>query len=641
MKQRFLIVASLTALVWSSLCGQDWCSSRTHYDFGCPTFIGSADLDGDGDEDLFVTSCCSAEFSLTTLFNDGTGAFPNVVTNSFRSGGLGGPGACVLDIDLDGDLDIVVPDHFNNCLKILLNNGAGAFSQSGCIATTLPSSLDSPFEAASADFNGDGYPDVAAVSRTLDKVIIFLNDQAGSLTVAAFISTGDEPFFIQTADLNGDSEADLVVSIAMQDEVSVFLGNGDGTFQSPISSPVGSRPYYFKLADLNSDGLMDVSSGYNTLGSWSVSFGNGDGTFGNPTFYGGFSGFTTHWSGDIDADGDIDIVSAISGLDSMYVWSNDGNGVFTNAGSCWVGDQPFCVTMADFNADGSADAAVANYGVTDPAGVAVFLSPYEAVQTLQVNLDIKPGSCPNPLNTRANGPCARAEDASETEFALEKPKPTHPQPSRAVLPVAILGTENFDVTSIVVSSLTLEGVPALRWGLEDVSSPVVVGAEDCECTESGVDGLLDLTLKFDRSAVIEALGEVYDGDIIPVTVSGTLTDGRPLTATDCVLIISGNGGSNEIVNESSAAILANYPNPFNPTTQISFALPKPAEVNLTIYNILGEKVVTLTEGARVAGVHSVTWDGRDSRGNNVASGVYFYRLDAGEFSATKKMLMMK
>ena len=80
----------------------------------------------------------------------------------------------------------------------------------------------------------------------------------------------------------------------------------------------------------------------------------------------------------------------------------------------------------------------------------------------------------------------------------------------------------------------------------------------------------------------------------------------------------------------------NFPNPFNPTTEISFSLPDPADVRLEIYNIMGQRVEMLAEGYYEAGDYNVLWDGSD-----VASGVYFYRLDAGTYSAVKKMVLVK
>ena len=85
----------------------------------------------------------------------------------------------------------------------------------------------------------------------------------------------------------------------------------------------------------------------------------------------------------------------------------------------------------------------------------------------------------------------------------------------------------------------------------------------------------------------------------------------------------------------------NSPNPFNPTTAISYTLASRENVSLAIYDVGGKLVRTLESGSRDLGTHSVSWDGRDNAGSTVGSGVYFYRLDAGKFSATKKMVMLK
>jgi YVTN family beta-propeller protein len=85
----------------------------------------------------------------------------------------------------------------------------------------------------------------------------------------------------------------------------------------------------------------------------------------------------------------------------------------------------------------------------------------------------------------------------------------------------------------------------------------------------------------------------------------------------------------------------NAPNPFNPTTVIRFTLPEDSHVRLAIYDVGGRLVRTLVDDKRMADFYEITWDGRDGSGNSVASGVYFYRIDAGEHRATKKMVMLK
>ncbi len=85
----------------------------------------------------------------------------------------------------------------------------------------------------------------------------------------------------------------------------------------------------------------------------------------------------------------------------------------------------------------------------------------------------------------------------------------------------------------------------------------------------------------------------------------------------------------------------NYPNPFNPTTTIRYDLPQNSKVILTIYNILGQKVRTLVQKQQPAGQYQVQWDGRDDSGEKVSSGVYLYKMVAGDFVQVKKMLLVK
>ncbi|HMB91258.1 MAG TPA: T9SS type A sorting domain-containing protein [Rhodothermales bacterium] len=86
----------------------------------------------------------------------------------------------------------------------------------------------------------------------------------------------------------------------------------------------------------------------------------------------------------------------------------------------------------------------------------------------------------------------------------------------------------------------------------------------------------------------------------------------------------------------------NYPNPFNPTTNISYALPNAARVSLVVYNVLGQEVATLVKSQQQgAGSYQVTWSGTDMNGQKVASGVYLYRLNAGETVVTKRMVLVK
>jgi flagellar hook assembly protein FlgD len=90
------------------------------------------------------------------------------------------------------------------------------------------------------------------------------------------------------------------------------------------------------------------------------------------------------------------------------------------------------------------------------------------------------------------------------------------------------------------------------------------------------------------------------------------------------------------------ALHANVPNPFNPVTMISYDVPaRGADVNISIYDVSGRLVLELVHEHRTAGVWSIEWNGEDDRGQRVASGVDFYRMRAGEFVDTKKMVLLK
>lgn len=89
------------------------------------------------------------------------------------------------------------------------------------------------------------------------------------------------------------------------------------------------------------------------------------------------------------------------------------------------------------------------------------------------------------------------------------------------------------------------------------------------------------------------------------------------------------------------ALKQNYPNPFNPATKIAYSVERKTDVNISIYNILGQKVNTLVNETKQPGIYSVDWPGTDQNGTQVASGIYFYKMTAGDFIQTRKMLLMR
>jgi len=126
-------------------------------------------------------------------------------------------------------------------------------------------------------------------------------------------------------------------------------------------------------------------------------------------------------------------------------------------------------------------------------------------------------------------------------------------------------------------------------------------------------------------------------DVVDVTyLVAYVNQGGPPPLPGCVEPDGANGQHSSGDPMPAAVLDQNYPNPFNPTTEIAFTLPTAGHVTLEIYNILGQRVAILVDGFRKVGQHTVTWDA-----SGQSSGIYFYRLQAGELVETKKTMLLK
>lgn len=221
----------------------------------------------------------------------------------------------------------------------------------------------------------------------------------------------------------------------------------------------------------------------------------------------------------------------------------------------------------------------------------------EAIFTpiLPVAIDIKPGSFPNSINLGNNG----------------------------VIPVAILGSETFDVS--LVDATTVAFGPAGATMVHD----------NAHLEDVNVDGYMDMVLHFRTQET-----GIQPEDTI-ACLTGELSDGRHIKGCDSVRIVP--PGGEKIATEQAlpeeSMLGQNYPNPFNPTTSITFTLPFSTNWSLKIYNVAGQLIKSF-EGFS-SGEVSVNWDGTDNSGDKVSSGIYFYKLSAGDFTATKKMVILK
>jgi len=165
-------------------------------------------------------------------------------------------------------------------------------------------------------------------------------------------------------------------------------------------------------------------------------------------------------------------------------------------------------------------------------------------------------------------------------------------------------------------------------------------------------------------------GTVDPGDSIIVTVTFITDDLTPDSSYDALIVVESNdivtpveeiivrlttqgilgiGDGNETASSASLprafAMAQNYPNPFNPSTSIAYDIPAGHEdgvkVHLEVFNVRGQKVATLVDGVKMPGSYVVQWNGKDDTGRTTGSGIYIYRLKAGDFSSTKKMVILK
>jgi hypothetical protein len=133
-------------------------------------------------------------------------------------------------------------------------------------------------------------------------------------------------------------------------------------------------------------------------------------------------------------------------------------------------------------------------------------------------------------------------------------------------------------------------------------------------------------------------GEIHTGNI-HIGNNSIYQRGDDYLIPVTMIVTGEDSGENDIPLANK--LTGNYPNPFNPSTTIGFALKETGNVTLEVYNLKGEKVKTLINDTMEAGNHSIVWNGTDNLGKDVSSGVYFYKMKTGRYTSTKKMILMK
>ena len=184
----------------------------------------------------------------------------------------------------------------------------------------------------------------------------------------------------------------------------------------------------------------------------------------------------------------------------------------------------------------------------------------------------------------------------------------------------------------VFDSGTIEGTVELEGGTGNV--------EDVEVEAGGItvnpaaDGTYSIELQPGIYTVTASLADYEDGVVTDVVV----TEGNATTGTDFTLTFVVDGDDIII---AATKLNGNYPNPFNPITNIAYSIKDAGNVTIEVYNLRGQLVKTLVNSVKETGNHTAFWNGTDNSNKSVSSGIYFYKLKSGNYTNTKKMLLLK
>ncbi|HDQ00639.1 MAG TPA: T9SS type A sorting domain-containing protein, partial [bacterium] len=168
---------------------------------------------------------------------------------------------------------------------------------------------------------------------------------------------------------------------------------------------------------------------------------------------------------------------------------------------------------------------------------------------------------------------------------------------------------------------------------------------DFQKSEGSIDVLL---FNFDKDFIAAGSGPVIT---VPVVIKSQSFESSMIKIENVILAgvncqpvaATGIEDISVSINDLSMdySLAQNYPNPFNAETEIQYYIPITAKVNLTIYNLLGEEIITLVDQKLQAGSHRVHWDGRDKKGFNLPTGIYLYRIQSENYTKTRKLALMK
>jgi hypothetical protein len=290
-----------------------------------PELSQTADLDGDGDQDM-VYSIFSSD-RIVWIENDGTGNF--VGGEKLISTLADGPSSLFsADLDNDGDIDVMSASFLDKKIAWYENDGLGNFG----VQQIISSSVNSANFVYASDLDSDGYLDVLSISLINDEIAWYKNDGSANFGTQRIISsTANGANCVYASDLDDDGDFDILSSSFNDDKIAWYENtDGMGTFGGEqIITTLAGRASYVYSADLNNDGSMDVLS--SSLDDNKIAWyeNDGNGVFGVQQIISSnaMEAYMVR-AADMDADGDMDVLSASYDDDKIAWYENDGTGNF-------------------------------------------------------------------------------------------------------------------------------------------------------------------------------------------------------------------------------------------------------------------------------------------------------------------------
>ena len=319
----------------------------------------SADLNGDGSPDVLV----NLTDSILVALGNGDGSL-QPPTQYYPSGTVnGGNGTTLADFNNDGFPDVAFPSYRPNGMQIMLNSGAGTFAS----APTLNLSGDTFLQSSTAvaDVNGDGKLDLIFTADV--SVGVALGNGDGTFQTPTYIPLPQSSYTVVVGDFNRDGIPDIAASLYDSNDVAILIGNGDGTFQPAATYSAGDQALTLSAADVNGDGFPDIIAVDGNGESFDVLLNAGNGTFLPPVNYAatGYLGFDGLALGDLNGDGKLDVVlqnTEYCSNNCIFIFPGNGDGTF-QAGTAYgirqdrEGPGEGEISLADFNHDGRLDIA--------------------------------------------------------------------------------------------------------------------------------------------------------------------------------------------------------------------------------------------------------------------------------------------